>query len=186
MPLKIAITGKARAGKDEVARILSVEYGFTKFAFGDALKRHYHAIFGDGEAKPREGYQWFGQAMRQRDPDVWVRACFGRIADIVGQIEDGGYAPIFPVITDCRQLNELARCRAEGYVIIRVYADDTTRLERMRAAGDQFDISDLTHDTETQLDGVEADYTVYNGAGVSKADLKAQVGEIMAGLMVRA
>ncbi|QNM43729.1 adenylate kinase [Shouchella clausii] len=183
MSLKIALIGKARAGKDSVADLLAEHYGFTKYAFGTALKRYYHDIFGEQDGKPREGYQWFGQTMRERDPGVWVRKLFEEI-DIDSQYDEMfSLAPIFPVITDARQQNEYDRCRAEGYTIIRVEADDVTRLERMRAAGDRFNIDDLAHDTETQLDEFEADYTVNNGAGVTLDDLKRQVDAIMAQLI---
>ncbi|PAD91639.1 AAA family ATPase [Shouchella clausii] len=185
MTLKIALIGKARAGKDSVADLLAEHYGFTKYAFGTALKRHFHDIFGEQDGKPREGYQWFGQTMRERDPGVWVRKLFEEI-DIDSQYDEMfSLAPIFPVITDARQQNEYDRCRAEGYTIIRVEADDTTRLERMRAAGDRFNIDDLAHDTETQLDAFEADFTVNNGAGVTLDDLKRQVDAIMATLRAR-
>lgn len=75
----IALTGKFRSGKDEVAKYLCARYGYTQFAFGDELKRYYHELFGHTDAKPREGYQWFGQTMRARDPDIWVRKCFDYI-----------------------------------------------------------------------------------------------------------
>lgn len=186
MALKIALIGKARAGKDSVADLLAEHYGFTKYAFGTALKRYYHTLFGEEDGKPREGYQWFGQTMRERDPDIWVRHLFDeKIGDQQDIRSCMGLAPILPVITDVRQQNEYDRCRAEGYTIIRVEADDTTRLERMRAAGDRFNIDDLKHDTETQLDAFEADYTVDNGAGVTLDDLKRQVDAIMAQLITQ-
>ncbi|MBU8597349.1 adenylate kinase [Alkalihalobacillus clausii] len=186
MTLKIALIGKARAGKDSVADLLAEHYGFTKYAFGTALKRYYHDIFGEQDGKPREGYQWFGQTMRERDPGVWVRKLFEEIDIDLGCEELFSFMlPIFPVITDVRQQNEYDRCRAEGYTIIRVEADDTTRLERMRAAGDRFNIDDLKHDTETQLDAFEADYTVDNGAGVTLDDLKRQVDVIMGELITQ-
>lgn len=185
MTLKIALIGKARAGKDSVADLLAEHYGFTKYAFGTALKRYYHDIFDDQDGKPREGYQWFGQTMRERDPDVWVRILLEDIRKEQNLHGLSEIAPIFPVITDVRQQNEYDRCRAEGYTIIRVEADDTTRLERMRAAGDRFNIDDLSHDTETQLDAFEADFTVNNGAGDTLDDLKRQVDAVMATLMAR-
>lgn len=186
MTLKIALIGKARAGKDSVADLLAEHYGFTKYAFGTALKYHAHLIFPwiPRDPKPRELYQ-FMNVMREYDTDVWVRHLFNELDVDCHYDELFGLAPVFPVITDVRQQNEYDRCRAEGYTIIRVEADDPTRLERMRAAGDRFNNDDLKHDTETQLDAFEADFTVDNGAGVTLDDLKRQVDAIMGELITQ-
>ena len=152
----IAITGKMRSGKDAVAGYLVENYGFTRYAFGDELKRYAHELFGPSPAKPRELYQWFGQTMRERDPDIWVRKCFEKIE------EDRRRAVVRPVITDLRQPNEYERCRAEGFVIIRVNCRDEIRLERMKEAGDLFTEADLEHETETHVDTFAVDFEISN------------------------
>lgn len=165
----IALTGKLRAGKDEVARYLTSKYGYTTFAFGDELKRYYHELFGETDAKPREGYQWFGQTMRERDPDVWVRKCLDRIAwdeDVVNA-----------VITDVRQPNEYDALKEAGYVLIRVEAPEALRIQRAVSSGDCFNLRDLTHGTETALDDYAADFTVTNDADL--AHLYRQIDEII-------
>src|SRR5690625_5115450 len=79
--MKIGLTGKMRAGKDTVADYLVENYGFKKFAFGDALKRYVHEIFDVNQnEKPRDIYQRFGQYCRAIDEDVWVRKCFEDIS----------------------------------------------------------------------------------------------------------
>ena len=92
----IALTGKFRSGKDEVARYLCDKYGYKRFAFGDALKRHYHELFGPTTGKDGEGYQWFGQTMRERDPNIWVRKVFrSNRRNAIGMVSDegGNYRP---------------------------------------------------------------------------------------------
>lgn len=156
--IKIGLTGKMRSGKDTLADYLVENYGFTKFAFGDALKRYVHEIFDvNPNEKPRDIYQRFGQYCRAIDEDVWVRKCFQSIAE-----SDRGNRVLRPVITDIRQPNEYARCRAEGFVIIRVKADDSVRLERAREAGDKFDEESLNHETERHVDGFEVDFEIDN------------------------
>ena len=156
--IKVGLTGKMRAGKDTVTDYLVANYGFTKFAFGDALKEHANKIFDvPAGAKPREIYQRFGQYCRAIDEDVWVRKCFQSIAE-----SDRGNRVFRPIITDIRQPNEYARCRAEGFVIIRVKADDSVRLERAREAGDKFDKESLNHETERHVDGFEVDFEIDN------------------------
>lgn len=165
----IGLIGRLRSGKDTAADYLASKYGYTTFAFGDELKRYYHELFGETDAKPREGYQWFGQAMRERDPDVWVRKCLDRIAwdeDVVNA-----------VVTDTRQLNEAERLKAAGYVLIRVEAPEALRIHRAVTSGDRFNLRDLTHGTETALDDYAADFTVVNDAGLS--ELYAQIDEIV-------
>ena len=190
----IALTGRLRSGKNAVADYLTETYGYTQFAFGDELKRHYHAIFGASETKPREGYQWFGQTMRQRDPDVWVRKCFEAIEREDGAFFRGGYSlintktdetlisvpanPLRPVITDIRQPNEFERCRSEGFVIIRITAPESLRIDRAIKSADNFALSDLTHDTESHVDKFAADYEIVNDGTL--ADLYAKVDAIIA------
>lgn len=130
----ISLTGALRSGKDVVAAYLTQKYGYIRFAFGDELKRHADEIFGVklGEyvGKPRELYQWFGHTMRQRDPDVWVHKCFDKIirAGVDCANDNGNYPyPFRAAITDLRQPNEYVRCRAKGYVFVRVKARKYTR-----------------------------------------------------------
>jgi dephospho-CoA kinase len=179
----IGLIGKLRAGKDEVARYLASKYGYTAFAFGDELKRYYHELFGETDAKPREGYQWFGQAMRERDPDVWVRKCLDRVGEVASwHVADfymhGPHAAFRSVITDVRQPNEYDALKAAGYVLIRVEAPEALRIDRAIKSGDRFNLCDLTHGTETALDGYSADFTITNDGDLPH--LYRQIDEILA------
>lgn len=187
----IAICGAMRAGKDEAAKYLSEKYGYNRFAFGDELKRFVYEIFGPPEDghKPRELLQWFGQTMRQRDPSVWVRKCFDAIEWKRNEHEaaqrgfvrhsSGRIAPIpfRAVITDVRQPNEHGRCRAEGFVIVRVNCPDDIRILRAQAAGDTFSFADLLHETEQHVDTFAVDYELDNSG--SLADLHAQIDAML-------
>lgn len=185
----VALCGKLRSGKSEVARYLAEKYGYTEFAFGDELKHMAHEIFDVPETpKPRGLYQSFGQAMRSIDPDVWVRKCFDVIAWYANEraafseslCKHSAHltpAPLRPLISDLRQPNELARCRAEGYVIVRVNAPEELRRERAEAEGDAFDSASLTHETEQHVDLFAVDYDVYNTGTID--GLHAQIDAIM-------
>lgn len=180
-----AITGEMRSGKDAVAEYLARHHGYTPFAFGDELKRYYHELFGPTETKPREGYQWFGQAMRQRDPDIWVRKCFEAIWRYKLEHENRyNWIPDPPgfraVISDLRQPNEYDRCRSEGYVIIRVTAPEALRIDRAIKSGDTFNLRDLTHDTESHARSFDVDYEIANDGTL--AELYAKVDAIIAEL----
>jgi dephospho-CoA kinase len=181
----IAITGELRSGKDMVAEYLARHHGYTRFAFGDELKRYYHELFGPPETKPREGYQTLGQFCRERDPDIWVRKCFEAMArkerqdDVYHSMpwNEWSRVPFRAVISDLRQPNEFSRCRSEGYVIIRVTAPEALRIDRAIKSGDTFNLRDLTHDTESHARSFDVDYEIVNDGTL--AELYAKVDAIM-------
>ncbi len=156
---KVVLIGKMRSGKDTLADYLCKKHSFKRYAFGDALKYYYHAIFGKTDTKPRQGYQIFGQTMRQHDPDVWVRKVFEKI---------NAEKPNKAVITDCRQPNEYERAAKENFLIVRVDCDEATRIKRMERAGDVFTLDDLRHETETALDDYPVHFTVSNAGTVEE------------------
>lgn len=184
-PVKIALTGRMRSGKDSVADHLTQQHGFARFAFGDGIRKVCRELFPErfgNDRKPRALLQGVGQAMRALDPDVWVNATMRDIR------EHWHYAPYNGesediVITDLRQPNEYARLRAEGFVIIRVTCGEAIRRQRMHYAGDTFDERDLTHETELHADGFAVDYEIENNG--SLAELHAKVDAVMSEIMAK-
>jgi hypothetical protein len=166
-PIKLALCGRLRSGKDTAARYLTLFYDFHSFAFADPLKRYLHEIFPHvpREPKPRRLLQLFGQKMREIDPDVWVNLTMHKIDEYLRlhPCECGGSA-LKPrvVVTDCRQQNEFDRLRAEGFVFVRINADEKLRIQRALEAGDDFTAEDLAHETELLVDSFDVDYEVYN------------------------
>lgn len=158
--MKIAICGRMRSGKDTVAAYLVEHYDFVPFAFGDGIKSVCRELFPEQVAngkKPRALLQGVGQAMRSVDPDVWIKRTMCEI---------GASYPFNVVITDLRQPNEYERLYSEDYVIIRVNTSDDVRIDRMRSAGDTFDLADLTHDTEQYVDMFTVHYELNNNGSV--------------------
>lgn len=163
----IALTGLLRSGKDTVADYLVRQYGYTRVAFGDALKDDFHLRYPEipREPKPRVGYQSHGQLMRRLfGEDVWVRTLFDQIAE--REAWEQWLRPY--VITDLRQPNEYAAARARGFTIIRVTAPEDVRLERARQAGDAFNPEDLAHETESHVGEFAVDYEVANDGTVDE------------------
>jgi dephospho-CoA kinase len=176
---KIALTGKLRAGKDEVAQHLYIKHGFNRIAFGDALKKEALAVFPwiPQNSKPRALYQKFGQLMREIDPDVWIKHAERSVNGTIDFRVNTGHERVGIVITDVRQQNEVDWCRANGFTLIRVTAPDEVRIARAVAAGDDFTVHDLAHETELAIDGFAVDYEIVNDGSVD--DLKAQIDEIL-------
>lgn len=182
--MNIALTGHLRSGKDAIAAHLVTNYGYTRFAFGDGIREVTRRLYPEqyvGGAKPRALLQGFGQMARTFGEDVWVNDCFRRI-EAERWVYDGGHklweVPNFrTVISDLRQPNELARCRSEGYAIIRVKAKSALRIQRAVESADTFNLADLTHSTETHIDGFAVDYEITNDG--SLAELYEQIDEVM-------
>lgn len=178
--VKIALCGKMRSGKDAVAAHLAKQHGFVRFAFGDCIRKVCRELFPeqftDGK-KPRALLQGVGQAMRAFDPDAWVNATMREIADYtLSEMLTRSIPNV--VVTDLRQPNEYERLRSEGFVIIRVKADDGTRYLRMINEGDAFTAADLEHETERHIDTFAVDYEIENNG--SLAELHAKVDAVMA------
>jgi hypothetical protein len=186
-PIKLALCGRLRSGKDTAARYLTLFYDFQPFAFADPLKRYLHEIFPHvpREPKPRRLLQLFGQKMREIDPDVWINLTMRQIDEYLRQHTCDRCEPVLKprvLISDCRQQNEFDRLRAEGFVFIRINADDKLRIKRAIEAGDKFTAEDLVHETELLVDMFPIDYEVLNNG--STTELYAQLDVIMRDLGV--
>jgi dephospho-CoA kinase len=171
-PRNISVYGKMRSGKDTVADLLRGYRLYKNIAYGDELKRLYHEIFGySGDTKDRDGYQWFGQAMRARKPDVWVELLERQIKLIESRPNDG------IVITDMRQPNEYEHLSERGFLMIKVHTPDEIRIERARARGEEVTEEQLKHETEQYIDDYEYDYVIVNDGTLG--DLHRQLRVIM-------
>lgn len=182
--IKLALTGKARSGKDTVADYLREEYGMVAFAFGNELKKEFHASYPHIPVlpKPVRGYQLFGQLQRYVVSDeVWIDKCFNTINTVEAMAK--GYTgiegvPDFrPLITDIRQHNEIDRCMEEGFHIIKISAPEELRIERMDSEGDKFDKQVFEFETETTVDEFKVDYEILNYDTIES--LKRQVDRVI-------
>src|SRR5690625_346970 len=198
--IKIAICGQIRAGKSTASEHLVHNHGFQPVSFGAELKSHAGKLFAFsdvyksesivvddeqfggtrtiGKRKPRRLYQDFGEKLRELDPNIWI----GHAAEKVRLIEliaaaNGEQARI--VIDDLRQPNEYEWALAHGFTIVRITADEGTRLERAKQADDDFSIEDLRHPTEMYVQDFEVDFDIWNGVGVEQADVERRIDEIV-------
>lgn len=147
----IGLAGKAGSGKDTVAKTLVEEFGFTRVAFADAIKRMaedinpyiesegtdlcgflaWHDWDWDGAKQNKDvrGFlQRLGLAVRNQDREFWLRAA---------GVTEGNI-----VVTDVRYLNEVDYILEHGGEVLRVVRPGT-------AVG--------THISETDLDALLLD-----------------------------
>lgn len=138
-PLRIALIGGARTGKDTIATYLRSKATFKRLAFGDAMKRRLYATFTDlpKEPKPRKAMIQFAQACREIDPDVWVK----HLEQELRVLEAMKYQNF--VITDVRQANEIKFCRDNGFIIVKVEAPQEVQVERASAGGEDLDTNNV-------------------------------------------
>ncbi|ANZ19962.1 hypothetical protein SNOUR_33655 [Streptomyces noursei ATCC 11455] len=171
----IALVGKARSGKDTVASMLVRHGAYTRLAFADELKAalarlnplvlsccyeehrlrdalEAHGGWEGAKALPevRRLLQKYGQAIRDRDPDFWVRP-------VLAQVRHGSEWHMPCVVADARYANELDALRAEGAVVVRV--------ERPGAG---LDGDAGKHNSETELDGITPDHVLHNTGTLSE------------------
>ena len=158
----IGLIGYARSGKDTVANVLVNKFGFTRLAFADGIRNalyetnplvgNSHRVktvvdnYGWDEAKAdpeiRRLMQAFGVAARNHiSSTVWV--------DIVkGQLHPSRNY----VITDVRFMNEVEMLKDEYAQVWRIIRPNVNAVNN--------------HVSEHELDGYEADHTLFNDGSV--------------------
>lgn len=151
---RIAFIGKARAGKDALAEKAFPHVSHYKIAFADALKELYESNFEHIQAKekPRDAYVTIGNAFREVDPLIWIR----KLNDTFLELKDKG-VPI--ILTDVRYPNEVAWCRDNGFLVIKVEADNISRISRSAALGENLDVG---NDGDALVDSLKADWVIQN------------------------
>lgn len=172
-PLKIALIGGARTGKDTIADYLGSKAGFIRLAFGDSLKEFLFATFPDlpQEPKPRQAMIDFGQSCRAIDPLVWIK----QLHRTARTYEKNGYTNF--VITDVRQPNEIEYCRKNGYILVKVEASKEAQVKRAIAGGEVLNPENIL-DT-LALNFEEYDFKIENNG--SLLDLYKQIDQLIEG-----
>lgn len=149
-----------RSGKDTFSDVLINQHGFEEFKFASGISALMREFFPDAtsQRKRRVHYQHIGQAMRQLDPNIWVNYTDEQIKVFT---ESQEYEPSI-VISDLRQPNEYKYAKENGYLVIKIEADEDVRINRAIKSNDLFDMSTLRHETELAVDDIYADICIYN------------------------
>lgn len=148
----IAISGKARSGKDTAGDMLVARAGYVRVSFAAPLYELVSLIYetaGVPAVKNARLMQLIGSEMRAVDKDVWVNIARNKIH----QLKSKG-VPV--VVTDVRYPNELNMLRDEGFSCIRV-----TRANRPIDR-------DPNHESETALDDADIDIVITNDGTVDE------------------
>lgn len=156
---QLAFIGKAGSGKDTAAELLIEHLGYKRVAFADKLKDVAADLWGADARKDRDKLQRLGEYVRRIDPDTWVDYAMLRITPDTSPT----------VVTDCRYHNEAWKLKGAGFMIVRIVADRTERINRLRTNGKLGPDGWEQHVSEVELDTWPEDYTVKNIG--TKADL---------------
>lgn len=149
--IKIAMAGNMRAGKDTCADYIKEKYlnNAKTYSFAEPL---YDLLYMTQDylnierKKERNYLQFIGDYGRQINPTIWIDKLITKLDTT---------CPI--LITDARYYNELIRLKEEGFIIIRVLADETIRIKRGAMS--------LTHKSELEFDlFTEYDYIIDNNS----------------------
>lgn len=153
----IAFIGKAGAGKTTASMYLTREFGYASVSFAWPLKKVASELWGHDAATDRDKLQKLGVAVRQIEPDTWVNLAIENIKYVRAAM---GGVPV--VIDDLRFPNEYWALRDEGFVIVRVLAEEVDRIPRLQASGKWQSHEQLSHISETAIDDLPADHNITN------------------------
>ena len=178
----IALTGKARSGKDTVASVLVEEYGYRRIAFADALKemalevdpkvveyvtvraRDFAQVAASwslseivtdlGWERAKDTYPEVRRFLQQLGSSVRKMDPWFWVRIAEQQIMEAEAAGQPVVITDARYINEAGTLKCDwGFSLIRI----------IRPGIDSGD----THESETEMDGYGVDYELLNDSDVA-------------------
>lgn len=175
--IKICLVGKMRSGKSSVVEYLVNEYFKNKkievVDFGDALKEITYILYPQSKkAKDRNRLQLIGQHLRKIDEDIWVNVVARKIKKSTAEVI---------ICASCRQNNEYEYLKKEGFVFIKIDCSDELRIQRAKSNGDNFDLSNLNHETEVSIDSFNYDYNIINNKGVN--ELHKNINRIMGDIL---
>lgn len=157
--LNIIIFGKIASGKDTLADFLVEAFNYKKLKLGKYIREQVDKLSLQPFTDRRNEYQQYGQSCRRIfGYDVWNEATFREI-DI--------NLPVNFIIADGRQVNEYDYWKSKGFFTVGIFADETTRDERVIARDGKSQKEHFNHETETQAGRCvqKSDFIVNNNGG---------------------
>ena len=174
----IAIVGKMYAGKTTLADAL-VPHGYQKSMMAGPLKAIARLAYGEEIDKGkqyettvstrvikfksgRQILQEVGQSMKEVDRDFWLK-CFINDIEFRSQLQSSQRRSSQFVVDDVRFKFEADYLREAGWTIVKVETPEIIRLDRGRKAlGRSITPEELYHESEIEVDSIEAD-TIWRG-----------------------
>ena len=150
MAIKLCLVSPMGGGKDTMAKILIDEFGFTRMAYADELRRIANELYPQQMTEhPRETLQWLGATMRELDKDVWINRLDFKMKEYSAKyVLQYGTKPNI-VITDCRYPNELEHLKSIGFTVVQILVPYWVLVRRNQHRKDRvFRLEQLEHESE--------------------------------------
>lgn len=171
----LALIGRAGSGKTTAANYLVKHRGYDIHHFASPLKRAAEELW---ENPGREELQRLGIACREIDENVFV----DNLLTYLDEFPTG--RPV--VVDDCRFPNEVEALEERGFMFIRIWADEDTRVHRLQAKGKFQTREQLEHESETALDDMwNFDEAVPNPAHGTRIDFYKSIDRALDRLRAR-
>lgn len=151
MAIKLCLISPMGGGKDTMAKILIDEFGFTRMAYADELRRIANELYPQQMTEhPRETLQWLGATMRELDKDVWINRLDFKMKEYSAKyVLQYGTEPNI-VITDCRYPNELEHLKSIGFTAVQILVPYWVLVRRNQHRKDRvFSLEQLEHESES-------------------------------------
>jgi hypothetical protein len=159
----VAITAKARSGKDHTANVIKTQYPLSSTirAFAEPIREIAFALYGEVKGKNREALIMIGQGLRKEDPNIWIKVWLRRNIELY--LKTKGDSDKF-ICQDLRQPNEYQFFKNLGATIVRIDTDQELRLAKLvEMDGEEaLDTKLLTDETERNAGEYEVDYVLVN------------------------
>jgi hypothetical protein len=156
----VAITAKARSGKDHTANIIKSNFPKSIIrALAEPIREVAHSISGEVKGKNREMLIMVGQGLREKDPNIWIKVWLRR--NIEAFLVRGKNKFI---CQDLRQPNEFDFYKNLGATIVGIQTDEDKRLDKIAELDGKANLNAtlLKDETERNAGSYDVDYVLVN------------------------
>lgn len=148
---RIGLVGKSGSGKSVAGSFLNIQHGYRHVKTGAICREIARMLFGNEDKKST---QLLDDTLTQIDNSIFLRASLEGV-NLEGLI----------VIDSLRFKSDLDLARELGFFVVRIEADEPTRLSRLRSRGQAYDPkTDGIHRSEVELEVEVVDATICNDA----------------------
>lgn len=156
----IAISGKARSGKDTLAdKIIESSNNVLKAALADPIKEIYRVLYGETGWKDRHKLILIGQGLRAIDPHIWIKVWLRKTVNFFAHQDN-----VRIIVPDVRQPNEFSFFQSLGAQTVLIKANEEKRREILRKLDGERALDEklLNDSTELHVDTFDADFILFN------------------------
>lgn len=161
----LAITAKARSGKDHMALEIkkNLRPASRLLALAEPIREIAESIDGQVEGKNRPTLIMIGQGLRFEDPNIWIKVWLRRAIEFALRPDMSGIQTRF-ICQDLRQPNEFSFFTNLGATIVTVVADEEKRLAKIEELDgkEALDKALLADETEKNAGSYNTPYVIQN------------------------